>query len=115
MYLCVHAICNQSLNQRKQKMLALMQQNQILKKERKLQNLRKKDEISCTNIDHTIDDMVGVIKNGSTKFCQELEQPTENDVSTRSDIFDQLELDENYCEHRNQTQITCTVPPLQAN
>ena len=31
---------------------------------------RKKNEISCnTNIDHTIDDMFGVIKNGSNKSC----------------------------------------------
>ena len=31
---------------------------------------RKKNEISCNkNIDHTIDDMFGVIKNGSNKSC----------------------------------------------
>ena len=82
----------------------------------KIAESEKKDEISCNrNIDHTFDDMLGVIKNGSNKSCLELEQPTENDVSTLSDMLDQLELDENDCEHRNLTQITCTVPPLQAN
>ena len=80
-----------------------------------MQNLRKKDEISCNrNIDHTFDDMLGVIKNGSNKSCPELEQPTENNVSTLSDMMDQLELDENDCEHRNPTQITCTVPSLKS-
>ena len=44
----------------------------------------------------------------------ELERPTENDVSTLSDMLDQLELDENDCEHRNPTQITCTVPSLKS-
>ena len=75
----------------------------------------KKDEISCNrNIDHTFDDMLGVIKNGSNKSCPELEQPTENNNSTLSDMLDQLELDENDCEHRNLTQITCTVPLLKS-
>ena len=75
----------------------------------------KKYEISCnTNIDHTTDDMCGVIKNGTNKSCPEVEQPTENDVSTLSDILDQLELGENDCEHRNPTQITCTVPSLKS-
>ena len=61
-----------------------------------MQNLRKKDEISCnTNIDHTTNDMFGAIKNSSNKSCPELEQPTENNVSTLSDMLDQLELDEN--------------------
>ena len=76
---------------------------------------QKKDEISCNrNIDHTFDDMLGVIKNGSSKSCLELEQPTENDVSTLSDMLDQLELGENDCESRNPTQITCTVPSLKS-
>ena len=44
--------------------------------------------------------MLGVIKNGSNKPCPELEQPTENDVSTLPDMLDQLELDENNCGHR---------------
>ena len=75
----------------------------------------KKDEISCNvNIDHTIDDMFRVIKNGSNKSCPELEQPTENNASTLSDMLDQLELDKNDCEHRNSTQITCTVPSLKS-
>ena len=58
--------------------------------------------------------MLGVIKNGSNKSCLELEQPTENDVSTLSDTLDQLELGENDCESRNPTQITCTVPSLKS-
>ena len=34
---------------------------------------QKKDEISCNrNIDHTFDDMLGVIKNSSNKSCPEL-------------------------------------------
>ena len=67
----------------------------------------KKDEISCnTNVDHTIDDMIGVIKNGSNKACPEVEQPTENDVSILPDMLDQLELDENDYEHKK-NQITC--------
>ena len=75
----------------------------------------KSDEISCNrNIDHTFDDMLGVIKNDSSKSCPELEQLTENDVSTLSNMLDQLELDENDCEHRNPTQITCTVPLLKS-
>ena len=49
---------------------------------------RKKNEISCnTNIDHTIDDMFGVIKNDSNKSFPEIEQPTENDASTLSDSW----------------------------
>ena len=39
--------------------------------------------------------MFGAIKNSSNKSCPELEQPTENNVSTLSDMLDQLELDEN--------------------
>ena len=75
----------------------------------------KKDEISCNvNIDYTIDDMFRVIKNGSNKSCPELEQPTENNASTLSDMLDQLELDKNDCEHRNSTQITCTIPSLKS-
>ena len=76
----------------------------------------KKDEISCnSNIDHTFDDMLGVIKNGSNKSCPELEQPTENNISILSDMLDQLELDENDCEHRDPTHNSdnlCTVPSL---
>ena len=81
-----------------------------LKKGTEIAEPEKKDEISCnTNIDHTIDDMIGIIKNGNNKSCPELEQRTENDVSTLSDMLDQLELDENDCEHKNPTQITYTV------
>ena len=81
-----------------------------LKKGTEIAEPEKKDEISCnTNIDHTIDDMIGIIKNGNNKSCPELEPRTENDVSTLSDMLDQLELDENDCEHKNPTQITCTV------
>ena len=41
-----------------------------LKKGTEIAEPEKKDEISCnTNIDHTIDDMFGVIKNGSNKSC----------------------------------------------
>ena len=61
--------------------------------------------------------MIGVIgsnKNGSNKSCPEVEQPTENDVSTLPDMFNQLELDENDCEHRNPTRIFCTVPSLKS-
>ena len=58
--------------------------------------------------------MTGIIKNGSNKSCPELEHPTENDVSTLSDTLDQLELDENDYEHRNPTQITCTVRSLKS-
>ena len=46
-------------------------------------------------MNHTIDDMFEAIKNNSNKSCLELEQPTENNVSTLSDMLDQLELDEN--------------------
>ena len=85
------------------------------KKGMEIAEREKKKEISCNrNIDHTFDDMLGVIKNGSNKSCLELEQPTENNVSTLSDMMDQLELDENDCEHRNPTQITCTVPSLKS-
>ena len=71
--------------------------------------------MSCnTNIDPTIDDMFGVIKNGSNKSCPQLEQPTENDVSTLSDILNRLELHDNDCEHGNPTQITCRVPSLKS-
>ena len=31
-----------------------------------------------------------------------------------SGMLNQLELDENYCEHRNLTQIIGTVPPLKS-
>ena len=58
--------------------------------------------------------MIGVIKNGSNKSCPEVEQLAENNVSTVSDMLDQLELDENDCEPRNPTQITCTVPSLKS-
>ena len=86
-----------------------------LKKGTEIAEPEEKDEISCNrNIDHTFDDMLGVIKNGSNKSCLEIEQPTENDVTTLSDMLDQLELDENDCEHRNLTQITCTVPLLKS-
>ena len=81
----------------------------------KIAESEKKDEISCNrNIDHTFDDMLGVIKNDRNKSCPQLEQPTENNVSTLSDMLDQLELDENDCKHRNPTQITCTVPSLKS-
>ena len=101
------------MNHKKQKMLALIESD--FKKGVEIAEPEKKDEISCnTNIDHTIDDMFRVIKNGSNKSCPELEQPTENNVSTLSDMMDQLELDENDCEHRNPTQITCTVPSLKS-
>ena len=94
-------------------MLALIESD--FKKGVEIAEPEKKDEISCnTNIDHTIDDMFRVIKNGSNKSCPELEQPTENNVSTLSDMLDQLELDENDCEHRNPTQITCIVPSLKS-
>ena len=74
----------------------------------------KKDEISRNrNIDHTFDDMLVVIKNDSNKSFLELQQPTEN-VSTLSNMLDQLELDKNDCQHRNPTQITCTVPSLKS-
>ena len=56
--------------------------------------------------------MIGVIKNGSNKSCPEVEQLAENNVSTLSDMLDELELDENDGEPRNPTQITCTVPSL---
>ena len=80
----------------------------------KIAESEKKDEISCNrNIDHTFDTL-GVIKNDRNKSCPQLEQPTENDVSTLSDMLDQLELDENDCEHRNPTQIACTVPSLKS-
>ena len=74
----------------------------------------KKDQISCNiNIDHTIHDMFGVIRNASIDSCSEVGQlPTEKDVSILSDMLDQLELDEDDCEHRNPTQITGTVPSL---
>ena len=85
------------------------------KKGMEIAEREKKKEISCNrNIDHTFDDMLGVIKNGSNKSCPELEQPTKNDLNTLSDMLDQLELDENDCEHRNPTQITCTVPSLKS-
>ena len=72
-----------------------------LKKGMEIAEPEKKDKISCNrNIDHTFDDMLGVIKNGSNKPCPELEQPTENDVSTLPDMLDQLELDENNCGRR---------------
>ena len=72
-----------------------------LKKGMEIAEPEKKDKISCNrNIDHTFDDMLGLIKNGSNKPCPELEQPTENDVSTLPDMLDQLELDENNCGHR---------------
>ena len=75
----------------------------------------KKDEISRNrNIDHTFDDMLVVIKNDSNKSFLELQQPTDNDVSTLSNMLDQLELDKNDCQHRNPTQITCTVPSLKS-
>ena len=49
----------------------------------------KKDESSCNrNIDHTFDDMLGVIKNSSNKSFPEIEQSTEIDVSTLSDMLD---------------------------
>ena len=74
----------------------------------------KKDEISRNrNIDHTFDDMLVVIKNDSNKSFLGLQQPTEN-VSTLSNMLDQLELDKNDCQHRNPTQITCTVPSLKS-
>ena len=61
-----------------------------LKKETEIAEPEKKNEISCNrNIHHTFDDMLGVIKNVSNKSCPELEQPTENDVSTLSDMLDQ--------------------------
>ena len=75
----------------------------------------KKDGISRNrNIDHTFDNMLVVIKNDSNKSFLELQQPTENDVSTLSNMLDQLELDKNDCHHRNPTQITCTVPSLKS-
>ena len=59
-----------------------------LKKGTEIAEPEKKDEISCnTNIDHTIDDMFGVIKNDSNKSFPEREQPTENDASTLSDSW----------------------------
>ena len=59
-----------------------------LKKGTEIAEPEKKDEISCnTNIDHTIDDMFGVIKNDSNKSFPEIEQPTENDASTLSDSW----------------------------
>ena len=59
-----------------------------LKKGTEIAEPEKKDEISCnTNIDHTIDDIFGVIKNDSNKSFPEIEQPTENDASTLSDSW----------------------------
>ena len=86
-----------------------------LEKETEIAEPEKKDEISCNrNIDHTLHAMLGVIKNGSNKFCPELEQPTENYVSTLSDMLDQLAFDENDSDHRNPTQKTCAVPSLES-
>ena len=39
--------------------------------------------------------MFGVIKNASNEFCPEVEQPTENNVSILPEMLDQLEIDEN--------------------
>ena len=72
----------------------------------------KKKISSNTNIDHTTDNVLEAIKNASNKSCPDVEQPTEDDESTLSDVLDYVELDENDCELRNQTQITGTVPSL---
>ena len=58
--------------------------------------------------------MFEVIRNSSNESCSEADQLTENNVSILSDMPDQLELDENDCEHGNCTQITSTVPSLKS-
>ena len=81
-----------------------------------MQNLKEKKEINCkTNIDHTVADIFGLIRNASNEYCSEEKQPTENtqnDVIILPDILNQLEFDENDCELGNPSQITGTVPSL---
>ena len=43
---------------------------------------------SNTNINHTIDEMFGIIKSVSNESCPKEEQPTEDDESTLSDMLD---------------------------